>query len=98
MPRARTGAGPGTHTLVFLLLTERDEIGLERGPNKDMSEVVCVQPKEHPRIEEAKRSQDARSWFSFVFRLKKEQTSAAVRVKVPVLVLLKYALQRCDTS
>ena len=54
-----------------------------------MSVVVCVQPKVHPRIEEAKRSQEARSWFSFVFRLKKEQTSAAVRVKVPVLVLLR---------
>ena len=59
----------GTHTLAFLLLTGRDEIGLERGPNKDMSVVVCVQPKEHPRIEEAKKSrQEARSWFSFIFR------------------------------
>ena len=55
MPRVRKGVGPGTHTLAFLLLTGRDEIGLERGPNKDMSVVVCVQPKEHPRIEEAKK-------------------------------------------
>ena len=42
-----------THTLSFLLL--RDEIGLERGPNKDMPVVVCVQPKGPPRIEEAKK-------------------------------------------
>ena len=34
-----------THTLAFLLSTGRDEIGLEKVPNKDMSVVVCLQPE-----------------------------------------------------
>ena len=73
----------GTHTLAFLLLTGRDEIGLERGPNKDMSVVVCVQPKEHPRIEEAKKKVKRLVLGFLLFSdLNKEQTSAAVRVKV----------------
>lgn len=43
-PRARKGAGTmDAYTLTFLLSTGRDEIGLERDPNRDMS-VVGVQP------------------------------------------------------
>ena len=89
----------GTHTLAFLMLTGRDEIGLERGPNKDMLVVVCVQPKEHPRIEEAKKKSRGSFLVFFCFPIKKRaDPCCSASQGASASTAEKCTLQRCDAS